>query len=352
MITKNWLAFLFWSCISSYDCCARSVFRNPDPDLPAIDVAWEGASTRYRLENSHLEEHPFFKLFDEKYLLKCKLPSGSIAYRNEPAQSVPTKVLNKLIVNLIEQEIKAKKTHFTHFIILQNKGFNHRQACGLLILKFRDYPFVLKLFIETPESFVNPWAKGIEPIFFFYMGGGVNRHLSGFMRLKNLEYINKRIASDPHWNKLVETPRKWFWVDEHKTTWLHITGHNLGKKKVQSISIPGTYAIIADAIEAERTFSSFRSADMQTALDISNFLEANIDLHITNFMVEAKTKKILLIDTEHFPTMVGEVNKHFDGYISWLMHLTGKCAKDMFFSTKSQRRNAQFSSAKHPVPFF
>jgi hypothetical protein len=91
---------------------------------------------------------------------------------------------------------------------------------------------------------------------------------------------------------------------------------------------------------------------MQTALELSNFLEANIDLHITNFMVEATTKKIVLIDTEHFPTMVGNVNKHFDGYLSWYLHLMGKFCKDAFLCSKKERRDEQYASAKHPVPSF
>jgi hypothetical protein len=325
------------------------MLRTPDPTTPKIMVGWADGTAIHTLENPYLEEYPFFKIFDYNYLSRHNLPKGTIAFRNRPSEGVEGARLNQLIQGLLV-EIKTKKKKYANFSILQNKGFNHRKACGLLILKFNEYPFVVKLFIETPESFVNPWSKGVEPIFFFYMGGGVNRHLSGFMRLKNLEYINKKIASDPRWSSIIETPRKWFWMDSSKDTWLSITGNNLGDKKIQQTRIPGTYAIIADAIKAERTFSSLRGKDLQTALDISNFLEANIDLHITNFMVEEGTQKIVLIDTEHFPTMVGDVDKHFDGYLSWYLHLIGKCGKDMFFSTKAERRSAQYAHADSAQP--
>ena len=40
-------------------------------------------------------------------------------------------------------------------------------------------------------------------------------------------------------------------------------------------------------------------------LRFAHYLENRVDAHVDNFMVEKSTGIIVLIDTEHFPTMVG-----------------------------------------------
>lgn len=330
---------------------ARSIHRPQDPCMPTISVGWHGDRERFILSNRNLEEYSIFKLFDKNHVEQNLLPPSPISFRNSPGKSVDGKYLSILIDQLLD-EIMQKNKRYTNFTILQNKGFNRRKACGLLIVKFNDYPFVVKLFIETPKSFVNPWAKGFEPIFFFYMGGGVNRHLSGFTRIKNLMYIKQRIASDPQWSNLVDVPRKWFWLPDTTSNWLEIMGTNIGGKQALHTHIPGIYAIVADAIDAERTFSSLKKGDLDKALGLTNFLHANLDLHITNFMVEKETKKIVIIDTEHFPTMVGlKEPKTFSSYLSWYTMLMGKCAEDMLFSTKQMRRDAQSINVSTLAPF-
>ena len=79
------------------------------------------------------------------------------------------------------------------------------------------------------------------------MGGGVNRHLSGFTRIKNAQAFKEFITKNPYWQSRVDMPRKWFWLPCN-TRWITIAGANIGKYKQVSIDIPGTYCIVADAI--------------------------------------------------------------------------------------------------------
>ncbi len=349
-IYKNYTALVYPLIVVCITLHARSVHRPQDPLLPTIQIKIVGEKNYCTLKNGNLRQYPLFDVFDKQFFTEHLIPAQPINFRNNKDASVSGSQLSNLVEQLLDQ-IQHKKKEYEHFIILQDKNFNRRKACGLLIVKFKDYPFVVKLFIETPKSFINPWAKGFEPIFFFYMGGGVNRHLSGFTRIKNLEYIKHQLANNPDWNQRVDTPRKWFWLPK-KSSWLEIVGTNIGGKAVQRTTIPAIYAIIADAIEPERTFSGMRTEDTNIALHLSNMLESNLDPHITNFIVEKNTHKIVIIDTEHFPTMVGLKKKRiFGSYIAWVMGLVEKCAKDMLFSTKKDRRLAQQStSSQYLVP--
>lgn len=324
----------------SRECSARSIHRPDDASMPTLSVRWENSKT-YTFKNMHLHEYPFFQIFDKDYFDKHLLPKKSkIAYRNDTKKTVASDQLSGLIEKFLD-EIGKKKKNYSDFIVLQKKDFNRRKGCGLIVVKFKEYPFVLKLFIETPESFINPQCKGLEPIYFFYMGGGVNRHLSGFTRIKNLEYVNKKLAADPYWSTHASTPHKWFWLPK-KPQWFEITGHNIGSKEHNFSRIPSTYGIIADAIESEHHFEYRNGKDRASALELCNYLGLYIDPNIGNFMIEKNSKKIVIVDTEHFPTIVGIRNAEpINNYISWFGRLISKCGKDMLFSTKKELRLAQ-----------
>jgi len=210
-----------------------------------------------------------------------------------------------------------------------------------MILKFKRYPFIVKLAIETPETFINPYCKGLDNVWFFPLGGGINRHLAGLTRIKNLQIIKERLAKHPQWATMLDLPRKWYWVPQN-SDWLKITGSNIGGHKKISTKIPGTYCIIADAIESKEQFSLFNNDQTTLALSICNYLDLWIDPHINNFMIETDTNKIVIVDTEHFPSVVGIKEKvAFDSYTSWYLYLMGKCTKDWFFRTKSERQITQ-----------
>ncbi len=316
---------------------ARSIYRPEDPYIPQITVRWAGEQDGYTLKKYHLEEYPLFKLFDRDYFEKHLLPTAPLKYRYNPAQTAEPAILKKLIQELLA-EIKAGKRAFTHFTVLQSKDFNFKKGRGLLIVKFKEYPFVVKLFVETPDSFVSPFDKGMEPIFFFFMGGGVNRHLTGFTRIKNRAIIKHCLATSP-WASQVDIPRKWHWVPPD-ARWIEIQGKNIGANTQQSVTFPGTYCIIADAIDAERNLSLLDEQDKRTALQICNYLNLWIDPHMKNFMYEKYTGKFVIVDTEHFPSAVGLHEKvAFDSYSTWYLYLAGKCWRNAFMQTKWQRRN-------------
>jgi len=322
----------------------RSVHRPIDPNMAELSMKWVGKTKTYHLRNAHLEEYPWFGTFDPAIFDQYTLPSATnISFRNNNDASVQSDILKDHIDQVL-QEIKNHKKTYTHFKILQKKDFNRKSGCGLIVLKYNEYPFVVKLFIETPKSFTNPWGKGFEPIFFFYMGGGVNRHLSGFTRLKNRSYIESRLLHDTEWAQQVDIPRKWCWIPKNHT-WIDITSKNMGQANTNHIQIPGTYALICDAIEAQETDSMHTPEGRVLAVKLCNFLNMQIDPHIKNFMIEKKTGKLVIVDTEHFPTMVGfKEQKTFSGYLSWYKELLKKCGKNMLFSTKEDLKQAQASS--------
>lgn len=323
---------LFWA----FDSQNRTIYRPVDPFMPEITVRWEGDTSGHTLKKYHLE-YPLFELFDLQDFKAHMLPTDPIVSRYNEKLLIEPQILQDLIQNLL-QEIKDGKRSFTHFTVLQSKDYNFKKARGLLIVKFKDYPFVVKLFVETPDSFVSPFDKGMEPIFFFFMGGGVNRHLTGFTRIKNREIIKHRIAQSP-WADQVDMPRKWHWIPPN-ARWIEIEGKNIGKYKHQVVKFPGTYCIVADAIEAERNLSLLNENDKRLALEICNYLNLWIDPHMKNFMFDKHNGKFVIVDTEHFPSAVGLHHKvKFDSYSTWYLHLAGKCWQDAFMQTKSQRRN-------------
>ena len=204
----------------------RNIFRQQESWIPAITTCWDHCpKKRYTLRAPNLEKYPLFEVFDKTSSDQHILPNNPIAYRYKPNTTIDGKTLSNQIEVLLK-EIKQKKKVYTHFSILRKRDFNRHKMCGLLIVKFKDYPFVLKLFLETPQSFTNPHCKGFVPMCFFYLSpAGVNRHLTGFTRLKNLDVIHKKISSDPEWTSQITTPRKWFWLPK-KSSWMRITGEH------------------------------------------------------------------------------------------------------------------------------
>lgn len=262
---------------------------------------------------------------------------NKITYKYDETKHVTKKELENKIEHFFK-EIEKKKRRFTHFTILKKRDFKRRRRCGLLVLKFKDYPFVLKVFMEKPKNFVRPYFKGFNPFFIHGLSGGINRHLLGFTRIKNLKDIKKTIASDPKWSKLISTPRKWFWVPKDRKE-IELIGKNFeGKEELKTV-IPGTYCIIADAINAEnRTLSIFNKKARESCMSLCNFLDLRIDPCIGNFLLEKETNKIAIIDTEHFPSLTGFKNrKKFSGYLSEYLNIGIRYLNNMFLQSKKDR---------------
>lgn len=326
---------------------ARSLLRPQAADIPQLITHWEHEpNKRYQIKDSHIETYPLFVVYKDDHFAGKMLPKQPINYRYHTELSVTGARLDELIHEVI-LEIQKGKKKYKDFIVLQDKDFSYTDAAGLIVLRFREYPFVLKLFMESPESFVNPWCKGIEQVWFFYMGGGVNRHITGLTRLKNLEYIKTKLDEHPKWHDFIATPRKWFWLP-NKPQWIHLTGHNLGsEKETYTARIPGVYAIVADWIEKAEEITLFDKHKRKIALEICNTLDLYIDPHIDNFVVEKGTNKLVLIDTEHFPTLVGLKERQiYSSYSRWYLGLTRKATYDIFFRNKKARKRAQLTPSQ------
>ena len=83
------------------------------------------------------------------------------------------------------------------------------------------------------------------------------------------------------------------------------------------------------------------------SLKFAHYIGDRLDAHVDNLVVEKNTGKIVLIDTEHFPTMIGlKEPMNYNTYGSWFLQLSGKCFRANFMRSKKIRRNMQL----HPTP--
>jgi hypothetical protein len=329
----------------------RSVHRPKELWMPRIEVDWVGESTKKNiLIASHIESVQMLKKFDREFLLSRLLPEGKIEHRNNKEVTTDGSELDSLINKLL-LEIDERVKEYTDFSILKNQDFNRKLRCGLIVLKFKKYPFVLKLFIERPESFVKPYTKGAQPYFFYFMGGGINRHLMGFTRIKNLETIRKQIKEDPVWSEIIDTPRKWFWLPK-EPKYLELRAYNLNTIDEQIIQIPAIYGLVADLIISNKELTIRSKTSRELGIKLSRVVGNRIDPHMGNFMLEdssldsngQKIEKIILIDTEHFPSLVGlKKPLEFDGYLSWYLQLIGKFTQEKFLRTKQYRKQFQIN---------
>lgn len=344
------LAILLSYWPSSY---SRSPLRAKDKLLPSITVNWANKphGKPYHITDSHIEEYPIFTIFNKQRFDANRLPRTVIPYHNNPTQSVRGDTLSTLCQELVN-EVFQKKKRFKNFTIIQKKNFSRRHKCGLLVVKFKDYPFVVKLFIEDPKTFINYWWKGFEPVFFWNMGRGAGRHLSGLTRIDNKKNIQDRLAINPFNHTTIEMqriempciemPRKWFWTPKNNR-YIQIDGKNIGNGKTLSTQLPSVYAIVADAIDTTNETSLSAEQSKQLSLQLCNHLDLIVDPHATNFVFKEcpHTKKltITIIDTEYFPIMVGlKEKKKFQTYEEWYLFLAGKCFKDTFCRTKDERK--------------
>ncbi len=329
------LSSIFFSPINA----KRSIHRPIDPLMPTITTYWPKSTIKHSLQDWHLEEIPVFYSFDKKNFKQHQLPIGPIPYRNHPQKSVTGKKLGQLADHVIK-EIQEGKHTFTHFTKLKVRDFCDKDRSGLAILKYKDCPFVLKLFIENPASFVRPYSKGFEPTMFFWMSGTM-RHLTGFGRIKNLERIKTKLKTHPVWSKRVDLPRKWFWEPKDNRYFV-VEGKNIGQVATQKIKLPSIYAIICDAIQAPKKLKVIKKKHRDECLKIAKFLEYNLDPHLPNFLPEKETGKLVIIDTEHFPGLTG-LKRKLDArsYMGWYIKLSYKAFTDKYCRSKRARHDMQ-----------
>lgn len=323
------------------DLHARSIYRLSSQEIPRLTIRWRGDQQVHILQHQNLEVGPMFTNYDHDYLHSHTLPEGLIAPRDPSVPAFSGADVIKVLEKFVEELRKSYKlrAQYDDVIIIKKKDYNPRSHAGLIIVKLKKYPVVAKIFIESPASFASPFSKGLEPTVFFMMGS-INRHMSGFLRIKNAETIRELIAQDPYWNTRVDIPRKWFWTPEHQQ-FLEISSNNLGTRE-HRVTLPSVYAVIADAIVPDEHFNILNKNHRAKALELCHFLGIRVDPHINNFMIEKGSKKLILVDTEHFPSMVGLREPFvFDTYGDWYCKLVGKGFVDIFGRTKPVRKAIQ-----------
>lgn len=318
----------------------RSPYRKTDPQINTLCASWPLDNQKYFLKNHFFEKEQIFNKFDPQDFIDYKLPDNKIVFRHNNGWANGSDIdesINKLLIEL------ASNKRFTDFDILKNRDFNKKEKTGLLVLKSKKLPFVIKLFLENPKSIAKPLKKGLQSRALFIMGYGINRHLAGFTRIKNLNIIKKEIENNKYWKNKIETPRKWFWLPKNPI-FIELTSNT------NNIKIPAIYAIVADYMDNGIELSLFNKDDRSTVMDISKFLGNKIDPQISNFLRNRNSNKIMLIDTEHFPTMVGlKETLYYKSHAEWYMKLGTKLLKDSYCLPKYQRLINQKNPA-HFIP--
>ena len=337
----------------SHSLWARSPFRTPDPTTPIVTARWKGQKQGKTLINRYFRQHPLF-MFGTKDILEDLIPD-TISYANDPTQSVQKAELSVIINNGIT-EIKnrkwklRRKKNLTDFVILQDKNFSYRNLCGLIVLKFKDYPFVAKVFMERPDTFLEYFIKGFEPIFFFYMTGGVNRHISGLTRAKNLKLMKKEISYLEPWNQIIEFPRKWYWLPENNQE-IELIGENIIQNKTITTQFPSIYVIIADAVDTKNQIDIPTAKRKKIVMQFTNDVYTYLDPHFDNFIFHKdptgrQPYKIIIVDTEHFPSITGfEKAKYYKNHHNWYINLANKCLGDIYLKTKYDLQLARTSKS-------
>lgn len=288
-----------------------------------------------KLQNKYLRLKTLKKPFENSHLKKHLLPSGYIKYRKENL-AVQSDLLKEQNEHVLQEILQGEKT-FTHFTTLADNDFNYSTLSGFIVLKYKNFPFVLKLFIEHPHTFIDPLNKGFKASCLFVLNGNT-RHLSGFTRIHNLETARKALAKDPEYRYYLDFPRKWYWIPQIQP-YLTINWHDPYHNHHETIKIPAIYGIVCDFIEADKKIQQQELHTLrQISIDVGNYLHNIIDSHVENFVPEKNSNKIVIIDTEHFPTMVGlEKEMSANGYVQWHIELTGKWLKTAFLRSKQKR---------------
>lgn len=340
--------------ILSFYCLLMTPFmahsRNPrrvnDPLVPTITVSstnpaqertWASRRSNYNpqqegyvLKSAFLRLKPLKHGFDKDFFQKYYIPNDMITYRDQTGIVSGTTLAN-LAGELIE-EIKVGQKKFTQFIILKDKDFNYKTLSGLIVLRYKDYPFVIKVSIEHPHTVVQPYSKSPEAGGMFISGGNL-RHLSNFTRIMNLHRIKQMLSYNPFYLHSIDFPRKWYWKP-HSEYDLKIEWRC--NNQVETIYLPCIYATISDFIytEEQQPQNELNKLSMRVATDV-NFL---IDPHSGNIQIEKGTRKYVLLDTEDFRLMTGlNTTMTSKTYVGWFLEVVRNAAHTLLIRSKKER---------------
>lgn len=352
----------------------RSFLRSQDP-LQELHIRYlKPNSPVHIISNPHLRARPLFGFFNEDYFYKNLVGHGPVTYR-DGIGSVSGDILNAQLEELMKELDEGKK-EYKHFIVLKGKEYYNDQKRGFLVVKFKDYPFVAKIFIETPEYAFVPRERALQAYAMYIMNGGLGRFEVGFYRIKTRNELYQKLIKDPLWAVLLDVPEKRYWISR-KAPWMIIKGYNFGTKEPLSLTFPSSYAVIADLVAIDSKMSLASRADTQLCLEICRSLDFCIDPNISNFVLEKcrpddcanqakrlvqfdkyakerltnaaarkarriieENKRLVIIDTENFHDLVGiqDIDFNVHNYMAWYIKLAIKFINDKFLTLKSQRR--------------
>jgi len=340
------LLFFTFIIISFLPVSGRSIHRSYNPTIPYIIVTGLNQSETIKqkscrklksnkLQNKFLRLKTLKRPYENSGFKKHMLPKGKIKFRKTD-DTVQSDTLKKENEHLLEEILSGSKK-FTDFTVLKDTDFNYNTLSGLVVLKYKKFPFVLKLFIEHPHTFIDPLSRSLVAGCIFVLSGNT-RHLSGFTRIHNKETARKALAKDPEYRYYLDFPRKWYWLPESQP-YLNIKWHDSHHDYYETIKIPSFYGIVCDFIETDKVVQKKEIHTLrQISIDVANYLRNIIDSHVDNFIPELGSNKIVIIDTEHFPTVAGlEKEMNANGYIQWHFELMGKYMKTAWFRSKQQR---------------
>jgi hypothetical protein len=319
----------------------RSPLRRPSHREPTIVVSDATNPHSYARTSSHYKKHPIFTIFEYQFFQDHTIPEIGITDQHD--QLMISKSALNIILSEIFTALNERQSPLPHCTILHDANFNYSTLCGLIMLKLDDYPLVIKLFRETPESFVSPFTKGFEPTTFFFMSGGSNRHISGLTRIPNRERLLALIEADPFWKTAVRIPRKWYWTPQ-PLEWLCIDGYHIDGIARLHTEIPATYAIVADYINLDQKTDLDLEAQKKLIMDLATVCSLHLDPHMKNFVISKDGPLVTIIDTEDHSCMTGLTEPiTYTNHLEWYAVLTGKFLKNILFNVKQSYDDSYFS---------
>ena len=275
---------------------------------PTVLAHWEGDNGRsYGLRDSCLEETTYFNLFNKEFFLTNQLPETQIKVRNQIAPIQSSDLNNLLNQSVQELSIASKKPNSDLFTIYKDIHYDYKNHTGTIILGLKKYPIVVKLYRETPQSLVAIEKKDLKQIGMFLLGGGTHRYLTGFTRIPNATTIQEKCSISKEFSD-VDVPHKWYWQPKNNK-WITVHGLNFKDSEKSLITtLPSTYAVITEFIAAESKLAKDKT------LKLARFLSPRADANPDNFVIEKETGKTIVVDTEHFASMIG-IRKQLDSSI-------------------------------------
>lgn len=339
MSSKNsilYISFLYVLVPSTASARTRAAIRKQG--MPQISVRWTNDAAEEYIAQARYFKPYIFSMFAPDFQDHL-LPSNTIVSRDGKSEVQGSQL--SLEIEQTIGELRKGERKLTHFTILKDKEFNWQKFAGLIVLKSKTHSFVVKLFTENPATILDVRSKGMQHATMSRLSGGANRYLAGFTRIKNLELTKKRIQG-MDLPVALDFPRKWYWVPSSGPT-MTLTGTKFkgpDDSKVYSMQLPSTYAIVADCINTDRSLAYMRNKYRVKILDLCQMLNFEIDPNLKNYHIERGTGKVVIIDTEHYRSLLALDDKKIptNSYMMLHLYVAAHAMGRGLVSAKPQRR--------------